>query len=122
LVSAHIAPFYAEQAAVDGLRLGRMRHVIFGEPEHEPEREPASAPESAAAETDRVGYWQVRAAAAFDPAVFRAFWKVMGMIAVPGEVYADPEVIARTREVLSQHDTAPPAAKPSRAQVLAALA
>jgi 2-polyprenyl-6-methoxyphenol hydroxylase-like FAD-dependent oxidoreductase len=119
-VAAHVEPFYAEQAAVDEVRLKRMRSVVFAEPGLEPEPEPE--PEPGPSLADRVSHWQVRAAAPFDPLVFRAFWKVMGMIATPGEVYADPEVIARTREVLSQPDAAPAGGRPSRAQVLAALA
>jgi hypothetical protein len=71
---------------------------------------------------NQVDYWQVRAAAPFDPTVFRAFWRVMGMSSTPGEVYADQEVIARTREVLGRHDAAPAAPGPSRAQLLAAIA
>jgi 2-polyprenyl-6-methoxyphenol hydroxylase-like FAD-dependent oxidoreductase len=113
LVTTRIEPFYAEQAAIDEYRLRRMRHAISAGPGPEPEPGPPAA--------DGTGYWQVRAAAPFDPVVFRAFWKVMGMNAVPGEVYADPEVIARTREVLGRNDAAPPAAQPSRAQLLAAL-
>jgi 2-polyprenyl-6-methoxyphenol hydroxylase-like FAD-dependent oxidoreductase len=115
LTAAHIQPFYTEQAAIDEVRLRHMRRAAFGEPE------PAPAT-PAAANTGSIGYWQVRAAAPFDPLVFRAFWRVMGMIAVPGEVYADPEVMARTREVLGRRDAAPTADRPSRAQVLAALA
>lgn len=111
LVAAYAEPFYAEQAAIDEVRLRHMRHVIFAEREPEPSSSMA----------DRIGYWQVRAAAAFDPVVFRAFWKVMGMIAVPGEVYSDPEVMARTREVLGRQNAAPAAARPSRAKLLAAL-
>jgi 2-polyprenyl-6-methoxyphenol hydroxylase-like FAD-dependent oxidoreductase len=119
LVAAHIEPFYAEQATIDAVRLSQMRHVILGETEPESQPQPGPGPSAA----DRVNYWQVRAAAPFDPLVFRAFWKVMGMSAAPGEVYADPEVIARTREVLGRPDAAPsPAARPSRAELLAALA
>jgi 2-polyprenyl-6-methoxyphenol hydroxylase-like FAD-dependent oxidoreductase len=113
LVAAHVEPFYAEQAAIDEVRLRHMRHVIFAQPGTEPG--PGRGPSVA----DRVDYWQVRAAAPFDPLVFRAFWNVMGMNATPGEVYADPEVIARTRD--GRADTAPAAGGPSRAQLLAAL-
>jgi 2-polyprenyl-6-methoxyphenol hydroxylase-like FAD-dependent oxidoreductase len=128
LVTAHIEPFYAEQAAIDAVRLRQMRQVVLGEPE--PESEPDPEPESGRgpkptrdpSAADRVDYWQVRAASPFDPVVFRAFWKVMGMSAAPGEVYADPEVVARTREVLGRPDAAPSAAaQPSRAELLAAL-
>ena len=113
LVTAHIEPFYAEQAAIDAYRLRRMRHAVFAEPGPDPGPEPSIS--------DEIGYWQVRAAAPFDPIVFRAFWKVMGMTAVPGEVYADPEVMARIRKVPSRPDAAPSAAQPSRAEILAAL-
>ena len=127
LTAARIQPFYAEQAAIDEVRLRHMRRVILAEAE--PEAVPSDtgptttgSTTTGPANTGSIGYWQVRAAAPFDPVVFRAFWKVMGMIAVPGEAYADPEVIARTREVLGSKQAAPATDRPSRAQVLAALA
>jgi hypothetical protein len=114
LVTTHIEPFYAEQAATDEHRLRRMRRVISAEPETDPDHGPSVADEPA--------YWQARAAVPFDPVAFRAFWKVMGMITVPGEVYANPAVIARAREVLGRRGTAPAAAaQPSRVEILAAL-
>jgi len=69
----------------------------------------------------RVTFAQLRTAARFDPAAFRAFWKIMGMIGSPDEVYADPEVIAATREVLRRRRGGPPMAQPARGQLLAAL-
>ena len=122
LTAARIQPFYAEQAAIDEVRLRRMRRVTFADPEPEPAPATAAPATAALSNTGGIGYWEVRAAAPFDPLVFRAFWRVMGMIAVPGEVYADPDVMARTREVLGRQDGAPRAARPSRDQVLAALA
>ncbi|HEY7260768.1 MAG TPA: hypothetical protein VH589_04695 [Trebonia sp.] len=115
LVTAHIEPYYAEQASVDGARLAQLRHSVFGDPV--PER-----PDGEGAGADRIGYHQVRAAAAFDPVVFRAFWRVQGMIATPGEVYTDPEVVARTREILRNIGASAPADQPSREQLSAALA
>ena len=115
LVTAHIEPYYAEQASVDGARLAQLRHNVFGAPVPEP-----SAGQGAGG--GRIGYHQVRAAAAFDPVVFRAFWRVQGMIATPGEVYTDPEVVARTREVLRDRGASAPADQPSREQLSAALA
>jgi len=109
LVTAHVEPYYAEQASVDGARLAQLRHSVFGGP-------------VPGAGDDRIGYHQVRAAAAFDPVVFRAFWRVQGMIATPGEVYTDPEVVARTREVLRDRGVlrnsgaGAPADQPSREQ------
>jgi hypothetical protein len=63
----------------------------------------------------------VRSAASFDPLVYRAYWRVQGMLATPGEVYADPEVIARTRAVLARRGQRPPVAQPTREQLRAAL-
>jgi 2-polyprenyl-6-methoxyphenol hydroxylase-like FAD-dependent oxidoreductase len=121
LVTAHVAPYYAEQASVDGARLAQLRHSVFGGPAPGPGG-------GTGAEDGRIGYHEVRAAAAFDPVVFRAFWRVQGMIATPGEVYTDPEVVARTREVLRNrgvlrnNGASAPADQPSREQLLAALA
>jgi hypothetical protein len=47
--------------------------------------------------------------------------KVMGMIATPGEVYTDPEVVARTREVLRTRGGSAPAGQPTREQLRVAL-
>jgi hypothetical protein len=57
-----------------------------------------------------------------DPAVFRAFWQIMGMLCMPAEVYADPQVIARTKEALRRHGSGPAMVQPTREQLLAALA
>jgi hypothetical protein len=89
-----------------------LRHTIFGAPAPDP---PSAAP-------GRVTYAQLRAAAPFDPAAFRAFWKINGMICRPGDVYSDPHVVARTQEVLRQRGSGPPVAQPTRDQLLAALA
>jgi hypothetical protein len=62
------------------------------------------------------------AAMPFDAIVFRAFWRVMGMLAKPDDVYTDPDVVARTQYVLSSFDTAPSMTPPTRAQLEAALA
>jgi 2-polyprenyl-6-methoxyphenol hydroxylase-like FAD-dependent oxidoreductase len=109
LASAHVVPFYQDQAAIDAARLAMMRHAIFGAPPP-----PAEAP-------GRVTYSQLRVAASYDPAAFRAFWKINAMVCPPGEVYTDPDVVARTRETLRQHGTAPPVAQPTREQLLTAL-
>jgi hypothetical protein len=62
------------------------------------------------------------AAALVDPAAFRAFWQIQGMTRRPTEVYTDPQVVARTRDVLSRLGSRPAMAQPTRAQLLAALA
>jgi hypothetical protein len=71
---------------------------------------------------DRITYAQLRAAAAVDPTAFRAFWKIMGMMCPPEEVYTDSRVVARTWEVLNQRGDGPSTAQPSREQLLTALA
>ena len=112
LVGDHVAPFYEDQAVIDRARLARLRHTIFGAPAPDP---PPGSP-------DRVTYAQLRAAAPFDPTAFRAFWKINGMICRPGDVYTDPQVVARTQEVLRHRGSGPPMAQPTRDQLLAALA
>ena len=96
-----MVPFYHDQAVIDAARLAMMRHTIFGAPPPPPSRTPG-----------RVTYAQLRAAASYDPIAFRAFWKINGMTCPPGEVYTDPDVIARTQETLRRHGTAPPVAPP----------
>jgi 2-polyprenyl-6-methoxyphenol hydroxylase-like FAD-dependent oxidoreductase len=110
LVGAHVVPFYQDQAAIDAARLAMMRHTIFGAPPPPP----AGAP-------GRVTYSQLRVAAFYDPAAFRAFWKINGMICPPEEVYTDPEVVARTHETLRRNGAAPPVAQPTREELLTAL-
>jgi 2-polyprenyl-6-methoxyphenol hydroxylase-like FAD-dependent oxidoreductase len=110
LVGAHVAPYYHDQAVIDAARLAMMRHTIFGAPPPRPSPAPG-----------RVTYPQLRAAASLDPTAFRALWKINGMLCPPDEVYADPDVIACTREALRRHGTAPQVAQPAREQLLAAL-
>jgi hypothetical protein len=110
-VTRDIEPFYLDQAANDGRRLAELRHTLFGAP----------VPETTPVE-DRVTFAALRAAMPFDAIVFRAFWRVMGMLAKPDDVYTDPEVVARTRDVLRSLDTAPAMTQPTRAQLEAALA
>jgi hypothetical protein len=68
-----------------------------------------------------VTFAALRAAMPFDAIVFRAFWRVMGMLARPDDVYTDPDVVARTRGVLRSLDTAPTMTQPTRAELEAAL-
>ena len=110
-VTRHVEPFYLDQAANDGRRLAELRHTLFGAP----------APETTPLE-DRVTFAALRAAMPFDAIVFRAFWRVMGMLAKPDDVYTDPDVATRTQDVLRSLDTSPAMTQPTRAQLEAALA
>ena len=71
--------------------------------------------------SDRVTFAQLRTAGLFDPTAFRGLWRVMGMISQPGEVYTDPQVVARTHAALDDHDSDPSIVQPSREHWLAAL-
>jgi hypothetical protein len=110
-VIRHVEPFYLDQAANDGQRLAELRHTLFGAP----------APETTLLE-DRVTFAALRAAMPFDAIVFRAFWRVMGMLAKPDDVYTDPDVVARTQDVLRSLGAAPAMTQPTRAELEAALA
>jgi 2-polyprenyl-6-methoxyphenol hydroxylase-like FAD-dependent oxidoreductase len=109
-VTRHVEPFYLDQAANDGQRLAELRHTLFGGPA------PATTPLE-----DRVTFAALRAAMPFDAIVFRAFWRVMGMLAKPADVYTDPDVVAHTQDALRSLGTAPTVAQPTRAQLEAAL-
>lgn len=112
LVCQHVLPYYQDQAAIDGARLAMMEHRIFNGPQ----------PTRASGAPDRVTYEQLRTAALFDPIAFRAFWKIMGMITLPDELYTDAEVVAHTKAALDQHGSGPFIGQPTREQLVAALA
>jgi 2-polyprenyl-6-methoxyphenol hydroxylase-like FAD-dependent oxidoreductase len=110
LVTREVEPFYLDQAANDGRRLAELRHTLFGAP----------APETIPLE-DQVTFAALRAAMPFDAIVFRAFWRLLGMLAKPGDVYTDPDVVAHTQDVLRSLGTAPTMTQPTRAELAAAL-
>ena len=119
-IGEHVAPYYEEQAAVDAARLATLRQAILGEDAPPPPWHP-----------DRIGFTQLRVAASFDPAAFRAFWKLMFMLCPPDDVYRDPNIVARVHDTLRSEgmDTLQPRghldpgiSQPSRQQILAALA
>lgn len=111
LASEHIEPFYIDQAANDGVRLLTLRHTLFGAP-------PPTAP---ADDETRVTAGQLRTAAAFDATLFRAFWMVLGMLCPPDDVYTDPEVVARTHEVIRSRGVIPAFPQPTRQELEDAL-
>jgi hypothetical protein len=110
-VSDHVVPIYEDQVAIDGARLAMLQHTIFDAP----------APEVPVI-SDRISYARLRTAALFDPTAFRALLKMSGMICRPEDVYADPRIVARVRQVLSRYGDGPPMVQPTRKQLLAALA
>jgi 2-polyprenyl-6-methoxyphenol hydroxylase-like FAD-dependent oxidoreductase len=112
LAADHVVPFYEDQAAIDSVRLAMLRQAVFGAP----------APDAPPVISGRISYAQLRAAALSDPTAFRAFWEIQGMIRRPAEVYADPQVVACTRQALQQPGSRPEMTQPTRGQLLAALA
>lgn len=111
LALADIVPFYEEQAVIDAARLAVLRNTIFG----------AITPHPPAPDANRVTYGQLQVAAQYDPTAFRAFWKLMGMISHPNDVYADPEVVSATQHALSTYGTTLSLEQPTRAELLQAL-
>ena len=111
-VTQHVQPYYEDQAIIDGARLAMLRYTIFGGPAPHPLQVPCN----------QVTFSQLRTAAAVDPVAFRAFWKVLGMIEKPLDIYSDAQVVGRTQEVLLQYGRRPSISQPSRGQLLAALA
>ncbi|MDT7746160.1 MAG: hypothetical protein QOE59_5238 [Actinomycetota bacterium] len=105
-----VAPFYADQAANDAARLAQLRHRIAGD-----------APPARIPVPQAVDFAELRMAAMHDPDLLRAFWTVMGMLRPPRDVYHDPAVVKRTREVLAGLDGAAPMPQPNRHDLEAAL-
>jgi len=111
LVAHHIAPFYEDQAAIDSARLAMLRHYIFDAP----------APSATSPGADRITFAELRSAAQFDATAFRALWRVLGMIGRPVEIYANPNIVARTHDTLRAYGSGPSVDQPSRERLLAAL-
>jgi 2-polyprenyl-6-methoxyphenol hydroxylase-like FAD-dependent oxidoreductase len=112
MAAERILPFYEDQAVTDGVRLAMLEHTIYDAP----------LPAPATPVSNRTNFGELRTAAMFDGTALRAFWRIMGMINRPEEVYTDPAVVARTRAVLSEHASGRGMAQPTREQLLAALA
>ena len=111
-IGQHVAPYYREQAEVDAGRLSALRHAVQGVP-----AAPPPPPDR-----DRISFTQLRMAAAVDPAVFRAFWKLMFMLCQPDDVYLDPQIVARTQDALQRRGPLGPGlAQPTGQQLVAAL-
>ena len=72
-IARHVAPYYEEQAAVDAARLAMLRHTIQGGP----------SPPPPTLDADGISFTQLRAAASFDPAAFRAFGNSCSCSATP---------------------------------------
>ncbi|OZM81325.1 NAD(P)/FAD-dependent oxidoreductase [Pseudonocardia sp. MH-G8] len=109
-VADHVAPWYADQAATDAGRLAALRHTVLGAPPPPPP--PAIA--------GRITFGQLRSAAQVDPVAFRGMWRVMGMLGRPSDVYDDPALVARVREVLAAGPPAP-VPQPTRSELETAL-
>jgi hypothetical protein len=112
MVSEHMLPFYQDQTAIDCARLATLQYTIFTGPA------PAPTPSISV----RVTFAHLRAAAIFDPIAFQAFWRIIGMVVRPEEVYTDAEIVSRTHASLDQHGSGPFMAQPTREELLSALA
>jgi 2-polyprenyl-6-methoxyphenol hydroxylase-like FAD-dependent oxidoreductase len=110
-VTRHVAPYYADQVAVDAARLAVLRHTIHGTP----------PPPLVRVEDGRVTYAQLRAAGQVDPVAFRGFWTVMGMLSPPEDVYTDPDVVERVTAAIAAGAAIQPMPGPEPGRLAAAL-
>jgi flavin-dependent dehydrogenase len=108
-VTDRVAPWYVDQAANDAAAVARMRHAVEGVPAPPP---PFS---------ERLDVSELRAAAQTDAVAFRALWRLTAMIGRPSDVYGDPVLTARVRDVLSRRPPVRPA-QPSHDELEAILA
>jgi 2-polyprenyl-6-methoxyphenol hydroxylase-like FAD-dependent oxidoreductase len=111
LIGQHVLPFYQDQIAIDSARLASLEHTIFRGP----------APEAVSPDSHRITFDQLRAASMYDAFAFRSFWKVMGMMSKPEDVYKDPQVVSHTHRALAQYGAGPSITQPTRDQLHAAL-
>jgi flavin-dependent dehydrogenase len=107
----NVEPFYRHQVSSDEVRLAALRHTVFGAPP------PIPAPR----QSDRVDLAELRIAAMVDPVVFRAFFRLLGMLELPETVSRDPEVVHRVRRVLAAPGELPRAPQPDRGALRTAL-
>jgi 2-polyprenyl-6-methoxyphenol hydroxylase-like FAD-dependent oxidoreductase len=110
-VTANVEPFFVDQAHNDRARLAALRHTIFGTPAPSPDPRP-----------DAVSFGELRAVMSVDATLLRAFWRVMGMLSHPENVYTDPDVVRRTHAALRDGAPLAPIQQPSRAEIDTALA
>lgn len=95
-VTDDVEPWFAEQSRLDAAYLGTLRRTMRGEPPLAPDPDGDVSPV------------HIRAAAAYDPEVFRSLMSVVGMLRRPDSVDQDPQVRARTRGVLAALDRPAP--------------
>ncbi|MET9020478.1 NAD(P)-binding protein [Actinopolymorpha sp. NPDC004070] len=125
LTSTRIEPWFADQAAIDAARLAALRRELRGT-----HAEPAGAagtpgsagaPASAGPAEGRIDLASLRQAAGFDPDLFRAQVRLLGMLTPAEEILADPAVVRRVGEILASVEP-PPLPDPSDEELDAALA
>ncbi|MGW0232190.1 NAD(P)/FAD-dependent oxidoreductase [Actinopolymorpha singaporensis] len=122
LTSTRIEPWFADQAAIDAARLAALRRELRGTPAGPAESAESEWAAGAVEGADgRVDLTSLRQAAGFDPELFRAHVRLLGMLTPAEEVLADPAVVRRVREILGSVGR-PPLPDPSDDELAAALA
>lgn len=110
-VPARVEPFFVDQARIDERRLRTLRANHAG-----------VAPPPLSPEPDRLTMAELRVAAPHDATVFRAMLRLMGMLAIPDDVYRDPEVLAAARAVIRDLPPAKAMPQPDPQRLLSVLA
>jgi 2-polyprenyl-6-methoxyphenol hydroxylase-like FAD-dependent oxidoreductase len=99
-LEATLAPWVEDSRAQDAARLSRWR----------PD---AGASPSVGVPADQITNGEAYVAAQHDPIVWHAFTRLQQLLAQPGEVLADPAIVARVREVQARGLGLPPLDAPS---------
>ncbi|MEU7812547.1 FAD-dependent oxidoreductase [Pseudonocardia sp. NPDC049154] len=122
-ITEGVEPYYVDQARTDAARLARVRGVLHERGVLAGRPATPAAPPPPAPSASRVGFDELSAAALVDATLFRAATSVRGMLARPEDVYTDPAVVARVREVqATHHDGVPAPAQPDPDRLSSALA
>ncbi|MFD2078946.1 Dehydrogenase (flavoprotein) [Actinopolymorpha cephalotaxi] len=122
LTSTRIEPWFADQAAIDAARLAALRRELRRTPaEPGGSAGPGGSGGSGGSADGRVDLASLRQAAGFDPDLFRAQVRLLGMLTPAEEILADPAVVRRVREILASVER-PPLPDPSDEELAAALA
>ncbi len=119
LTATRIEPWFADQAAIDAARLAALRRELRRTAARSVGPNESAAP--AAPPDGRVDLASLRRAAGFDPELFRAQARLLGMLTPAPDVLADPAIVRRVREILAGVDR-PPLPDPSEEEIAAALA
>jgi hypothetical protein len=117
---AEALPWYHDSLAQDAARLARWRPSTAVAPApRRPDRAGLDEAGPGCAGPQAVTNGEAFLAAARDPVVWHAFTRLQNLLALPSDVLADPEIVARVRAVQASGWRPAPAPGPSHADLVA---